>query len=109
MLVDGDGALFLSLLLADDVVIKEGLDLDRLGQRRAAGGRLLLLSIGDDLVADVDALVANINGRPGNELFNFVLRFTAERTAQGVVASSHPLSNPSRRSTASKRGQFSKR
>src|SRR5436305_6971646 len=98
MLVDSDGELLLSLFLADDVIIEEGFDLDRCGQRRAAGGGLLLLIIGDDLVADIDALIANINGRPGNQLLDFVLRFAAERTAQCVVASSHPLSNPSRRS-----------
>src|ERR1041384_6769110 len=94
MLINGDGEFFLGLFLPDDVIIEEGFDLDRLRQRRTARSRFLLLIICDDLVADINAFVAKITGRLGHQLLDFVLRFTAERTAQGVVASSHPLSNP---------------
>jgi hypothetical protein len=36
------------------------------------------LVVGNDLIADVDALVADVDGRSGNKLLNFILRFTAE-------------------------------
>ena len=41
----------------------------------------ILLIVGNDLVADVDALVTDVNGGSGNELLYFVLRFTTERAA----------------------------
>src|SRR5713101_7825082 len=89
MLIDGDGELLLRFVLTDHVFIEERLDLAGLGQRRTRRNRLSLLIVGDDLVADVDALIADVNRRAGNELFDFVLRLTAEGTAQGVVSSSY--------------------
>src|ERR1700674_4938889 len=89
MLINGDGELLLCLVLADDVFVEEGFDLAGLGKRRPRRYRLSLLIVGDDLVADVYALIADVNRRAGNELFDFILRFAAEGTAQGVVSSSY--------------------
>src|SRR5713226_8647565 len=89
MLIDGDGQLLLRFVLTDDVFIQKRFDLAGLGQRRPRRYRLSLLIVGDDLVADVDALIADVNRRARNELFDFVLRLAAEGTAQGVVSSSY--------------------
>jgi hypothetical protein len=40
-----------------------------------------LLIIGNDLVADVDALIADVNGGTRNQFLDFVLRFPAKGTA----------------------------
>src|SRR5512143_853414 len=93
MLVDGDSEPLLGLLLSDDVVVEKLLDLNRLGERRTSSSRFLLLIIGDDLVAYIDAFVADVNRRSGNQLLDLVLRFAAKRAAQCIVASSHPVSN----------------
>jgi hypothetical protein len=37
---------------------------------------------GDNIVTQVDALVANINGGARNQLANFILTLAAERTNQ---------------------------
>ena len=48
-----------------------------------AGVRLVLLDLlGDDVVAEADALVANVNSRPGNELLHFLLGLAAEGAVQ---------------------------
>ena len=52
MVVDGDGEDLLRALLADHVVVEDGLDLRRLRDRRGAGVRLVLLDLfGDDVIA----------------------------------------------------------
>src|SRR6266480_6651116 len=89
MLIDGDGELLFRFILADDVFVEKRFDLARLGQRRTRGYRLSLLIVGNDLVANVYALIADVDRRARNELFDFVLRFAAEGTAQGVVSSSY--------------------
>ena len=64
VVVDGDGEDLLRALLADDVVVEDRLDLGRLGDGGGAGVRLVLLDLlGDDVVAEADALVADVDGR----------------------------------------------
>jgi hypothetical protein len=41
----------------------------------------LLLIIGDDLIANIYALVADVDGWAGNQLFDLILRFAAKRAA----------------------------
>ena len=91
MLIDGDGETFLGFVLADYILIEKGFDFVGLWQGRPRGYRLSLLVIADDLVADVDALIADVDRWPGNEFLDFILRFTAERTSQRVVSSSYHL------------------
>src|SRR5439155_26063819 len=78
MLIDRDRELLLRFFLADDIFVKKGFNLAGLWQRRTRGHRLSLLVVGDDLVADVDALIADVDGRAGNEFLNFILRLAAE-------------------------------
>jgi hypothetical protein len=89
MLIDSDSQLLLGFFLPDHVFIKEGPDLARLGKWRSRRYRLSLLVVGNDLVTDVYTLIADVYGWAGNELLNFILRFTAERAAQSVVSSSY--------------------
>ena len=73
----------LRALLPDDVLVEDRLDFARLGDRRRAGVRLVLLDLlRDDVVAEPDALVADVDRRASDELLHFLLRFSAERAAQ---------------------------
>jgi hypothetical protein len=73
VVVDGDGEDLLRLALADDVVVEERADLDRgrqlLEAQLTALGELLL----DDLVAEVDALVADVDARARDQLLDLLL------------------------------------
>src|SRR5215470_19681423 len=81
VLVDGDGQFLLRFFLPDHVFVEEVFDLRRFRKRRARGGGFLLSVIADDLDADVDALVADVNGGACDQLFDFILALTAEATA----------------------------
>src|ERR1043166_1532273 len=91
MLIDGNRQTLLGFILSDYIFVEEAFDFVWFGQRRPRRHRLSLLIVADDLVADVDAFIADVNRRPGNELLHFILRLAAERTSQRVVGSSyHP-------------------
>src|SRR6185436_16827978 len=85
VLINRNSQPLLGFILSNHILVKKAFDLARFGQRRTSGYRLSLLIIGDDLVADVDTLIADVDRRAGNEFLNFVLGFTAEGTAQCVV------------------------
>src|SRR6185436_2145722 len=89
VLIDRDGQTLLRFVLANDVLFEESFDLAGLGQRWPRSYRLSLLFIADNLITDVDALVADIDGGTCNEFLNFVLRFPAKRTTQRFITSSH--------------------
>jgi hypothetical protein len=85
----------LGFLLRDDVVVQDGVDVERLREvvevelRRS--GELLV----DDLVAEIDALVADVDTRTSDQLLDLSLTFSAEATKQLLVAlarPSHPVS-----------------
>src|SRR5690606_21912339 len=87
VIVDRDGEGLLRLVLADHVLIEDLLDLARRGDARDRVGGIPLLLFGQDLVAKRDALVADVDRRPGDELLDRLLGLPAERTAQVLVAS----------------------
>ena len=105
MVVDRDREDLLRVLLADHVVVEELVDLLRLrevleGELRGVGELL-----GDDVVAELDALVADVDARSGDQLLHLLLRLAAEAALHQVatvsefrhVGSSCPLVNgPSR-------------
>ena len=111
MVVDGDGEGLLRGLLADDVLLEEGEDLLRLRQFELAGLGLAGLgeALFDDLVAELDALVADVDAGPGDELLDLLLALSAEGALEQVGAltdachrasSSSSLSEPSPRCAA---------
>ena len=68
---------------------RKDFDLGGFRKRRARGDGFGLLVVCDDLVADVNAFVADVDGGAGDELLDFVLRFAAERAAQRVISSAY--------------------
>src|SRR5262249_52806052 len=86
VVVDGHGQDPLGVVLADDVVVQELEDLTRLGQLVEAQlgglGQLLL----DDLVAQVDALVADVHAGPGDQLLDLLLGLAAEAALEKLAA-----------------------
>jgi len=85
MVVDGDGQLLLGLLLTDDVFVQELLDLVGDGEAGLVGPAFDPPIVRDDVVADVDALVADEDRGPGNELTDVVLVFVAERATEDLA------------------------
>src|SRR5207237_4111186 len=62
------------------------LDLGRLGQRADLARLLLFPLLGDDVVAELDALIADVHGGARDQLAHVVLALAAERALQGAVA-----------------------
>src|SRR5690606_38949898 len=76
MVVDGHRQHALGQALAYDVLVKESLDFGRRGQFRLYGrtrGRLRFFA--DDVIAEVDALVADEHRWPRDQLADLVLAF----------------------------------
>ncbi|MCY1451101.1 hypothetical protein D9M71_679530 [compost metagenome] len=66
-------------LLTNDILVQDGADFFRRRQfMRAAFGLGFLHLLADDVVAQVDALVADKYRGAGNQLAHFVLAFAAE-------------------------------
>ena len=85
VVVDRHGQRPLGGVLADDELLEEVEDLARLGQLVQAQLRCLGQLLLDDLVAQVDALVADVDTRTGNELLHLLLALAAERALQQVA------------------------
>src|SRR5215469_7825984 len=83
--MDRDREYLLGVVLADDVVVEDLADL-LWGRNLVAGfrqRRLVLLA--DDVHAKLDALVANKDRGPGNELAHLVLALAAERAVERIL------------------------
>ncbi len=85
MVVDGHRKLLFRLFLAHHVLVQELLDFLRHGQGRTDAPVIEPVVVGDDVVADLDAFIADEDRGAGNELADVVLIFVAERTAQDLV------------------------
>jgi hypothetical protein len=89
VVVHRDREALLGLLLADHVGVEELVDLARLGQavplELGGLGQFLL----DDLVAEIDALIADVHAWASYELFDLLLALTAERAFQQITAVAH--------------------
>ena len=80
MVVHGDGENSLRPLLADDVLVEDLLDLGGFRNGRTGGQPLFLIALlGDDVIAEVDALVADVDGGASDEFPNLVLTLPTER------------------------------
>src|SRR5438477_3573131 len=82
VVVDRDGELLLRALLADDVLVEELLDLLRGGQRGPRAAVLETVVVGDDVVADLDAFIADEYRRTRNKFPEVVLILDTERGSQ---------------------------
>jgi hypothetical protein len=99
VVVDGDRQDLLRVLLPDDIVVQEVVDLPRLGKllEGELGGVGQLF--GDDVVAELDALVTDVNAGTGDQLLDLFLRLAAETALDQIatvselrhVGSSSPL------------------
>ena len=85
VVVHGDRERLLRALLADDVLVENLLDLGRFRKfvARALGAVFELFT--NDVVAELDAFVADKNRRTGNQLANFVLTLAAEGAVQQLA------------------------
>jgi hypothetical protein len=73
MVVDGDREGALGGVLADHVLLQDVVDLARLRQVLQLEGRRRRQLLVDDLVTEVDALVADVDARAGDQLFDLAL------------------------------------
>ncbi len=86
VVVDGDREGALGGLLADDVLLEEREDLARLGQIEVGddAGRGLGHALFDDLVAQLDAFVADVDAGTGDQLLDLLLALSAEGALEQV-------------------------
>ena len=78
MIVDGDSQLLLADLLADHILIEKIFDLRRLVKRLLTGGRFHRHIVGDDLIANINALVTDKDGGTCDQFFDVILTLVAE-------------------------------
>src|SRR5206468_3141967 len=86
VVVDRDRERTLGLVLADDVLLQEVVDLLGLGQLVELEVRGLGELFLDDLVAEVDALVADVDPGARDELLDLLLALPAEGALEQVTA-----------------------
>ena len=82
MVVDGDGQDPLRLVLTNDVVIQERIDLARRREFAETDVGGLGQFFFDDLIAEIDALVANVNAGTGDQLLDLLLGLATKGTLQ---------------------------
>ncbi len=85
VVVDGHRQDLLGVLLPDDVVVQELVDLLGLGQLLEAELGGVGQFLGDDVVAELDALVADVDTRPGDQLLDLLLRLAAEAALHQIA------------------------
>jgi hypothetical protein len=86
VVVDRDRQDLLRLLLTDDVVVQVLVDLYRLRKVVEADFGVLRELFFDDLVAEVDALVADVDAWARDELLHLLLALPAEGALQQVAS-----------------------
>jgi hypothetical protein len=86
MIMHRDGQGFFGVFLADAIKVQVPFDGRGFGDGEL-GLALLILELKfavEDVFAKNDAIVADVNARPGNELAHFRLRFAAEAARRDV-------------------------
>src|SRR5262249_22343236 len=82
VIVDRDGQDLLRAILADHVLVEDVLDLGGLGKAPELTALLLFPLLRDDVVAEVDALLTDVDGGTGDQLAGIVLAFPPELALQ---------------------------
>src|SRR5437016_167859 len=95
VVVDRDGQDLLRPLLADHVLVEDVLDLGGFGERADLAALLFFPLLGDDVVAELDALVTDVHRRAGDQFADVILALPAERALQGSVAFARSSHRPS--------------
>ena len=85
VVVDGDREHPLGGLLADHVLLEDVVDLERLREALELEGRRRGELLVDDLVAEIDALIADVDARAGDQLLDLALRLAAEAAEKLLV------------------------
>ena len=85
VVVDGDRKNLLRSLLPDDVLVEHLLDLGRFRQLVAAALGALVELLANDVVAKLDAFVANENRGACDQLTDFMLALAAERAIKQLA------------------------
>ena len=84
MVVDRHREGLFGALLTDDIIIDDGVNFRRLGETADApvGIRIAVGFLADDVIAKVNAFVADEHRRAGDQFADFVLTLAAERAIQ---------------------------
>ena len=85
VIMDRDREHLLGVVLADDVIVKNRANLFRGRDAVARFRQRELVVLADDVHAQIDALVANEDRRPGDEFAHLVLALAAERAVERVL------------------------
>ncbi len=86
MVVDRDREHTLGAVLADHIIVQHLADLGRRRNPVAGLDQRRLGFLADDVVAQLDAFIADEHRRPRDQLPDLVLRFAAERTVESALA-----------------------
>ena len=86
MIVDRDREDALGAHLPDDIIVEHLVDFRRSRNAIARLDERGLGFLADDVVAQLDAFIADEHGRPGDELPHLVLRFAAEAAVERALA-----------------------
>src|SRR5208282_3237885 len=85
VIVHGDRQHLLGVGLPDHIVVEHEADITRRRHPVARADQRSLVFLPDDVHAELDALIADEDRRPGNELAHLVLTLPAEGAVQGIL------------------------
>ncbi len=78
-------------LLGGDGPVTERADREHFRTVRSSRASIILAIVRDDIDADVDAFVANVDVRSGNQASDILLRFVAERATKNLAGGLLPF------------------
>jgi hypothetical protein len=85
MVMNGDGEDLLRPILSDDILVENFFDFGRFWEFGRNGLFSFLPFLGDNVIAEVDTFIADVDRRAGDQLSHLFAAFTAKRTFQPVV------------------------
>src|SRR5688572_28869700 len=106
VIVDRDGERLLGAFLPDHVLVQHALDLGRRGDLSDRFGDFALFVLRQDLVAERDALIANVDRRAGDEFPDRIFRLSAEGAAEMLIVRHRALTWETRRGGARSSSSF---